>query len=127
LAAPPTDVTRAEHPWEWTKRCEQSSLVLKHCLNNAPLFVFPDVDEHWYEVVTTASIVGIGAVLLLDNRPIAFKLRKLSDSDVVEKNYNTIEQEMLAVVHAPKRWQCYVEGATFIVVTDHVSNTFFDT
>jgi hypothetical protein len=75
--------------------------------------------------VTDASTIGIGAVLLQDNRSIAFKSRKLSDA---EKNYHTTEQEMLAVVHALKTWRCYnLEGATFTVVTDHVSNTFFDT
>jgi hypothetical protein len=71
-----------------------------------------------------ASTVGIGAVLLQDNRPIAFESRKLNDA---EKNYHTTEQEMLAEVHALKTWRCYLEGATFTVVTDHVSNTFFDT
>jgi hypothetical protein len=119
-AAPLSDLTRAKHPWEWTERCEQSFLALKHCLTNAPLLVCPDVDKP-YEVVTDAFAVGIGAVLLPNNRPIAFELRKLSDA---KKNYHTTEQEMLAVVHALKTWQCYLEGATFTVVTDHVSNTF---
>jgi hypothetical protein len=107
------------YPWEWTERCEQSFLALKHCLTNAPLLVCPDVDKP-YEVMIDASTVGIGAVLL----PIAFELRKLSDA---EKNYHTTKQEMLAVVHALKTWRCYLEGATLTVVTDHVSNTFFDT
>jgi hypothetical protein len=98
-------------------------LALKHCLTNAPLLVCPDVKKP-YEVVTDASTVGIGAVLLQDSRPIAFESRKLSDA---EKNYHTTEQEMLAVVHALKTWRYYLEGATFTVVTDHVSNTFFDT
>ena len=123
LAAPLTDLTRAKHLWAWTDRCEQVFLALKHCLTDAPLLVSPDVSKP-YEVVTDASTVGIGAVLLQDNRPIAFESRKLSNA---EKNYHTTEQEMLAVVHALKTWRCYLEGATFTVVTDHVSNTFFQT
>src|SRR3569623_1702650 len=123
LAAPLTDLTRAKHPWAWTERCEQTSLALKHCLTEAPPLISPDVSKP-YEVVTDASTVGIGAVLLQDNRPIAFESRKLSDA---EKIYTTTEQEMLAVVHALQTWRCYLEGATFTVVTDHVSNTFFQT
>src|SRR3569833_1947630 len=98
LAAPLTDLTRAKHSWEWTDRCEQAFLALKHCLTEAPLLISPDVSKP-YEVVTDASTIGIGAVLLQDNRPIAFESRKLSDA---EKNYTTTEQEMLAVVHALK-------------------------
>lgn len=123
LAVPMTNLTRAKHPWDWSERCEQSFLALKHALTNAPLLTSPDVNKP-YEVVTDASTVGLGAVLLQDNRPIAFESRKLSEA---EHNYTTIEQEMLAVIHALKTWRCYLEGATFTVVTDHVSNTFFQT
>ena len=123
LAAPLTDLTRAKHPWEWTERCEQAFLALKHCLTEAPLLVSPDVSKP-YEVVTDASTVGLGAVLLQDNRPITFESRKLS---AAEKEYHTTEQELLAVGHALKTRRCYLEGATFTIVTNHVSNTYFDT
>jgi hypothetical protein len=98
-------------------------LALKHCLTNAALLVCPDVDKP-YKVVTDASTFGIGAVLLQDNRLIAFESRKLNDA---EKNYHSTKHKMLAIVHALETWRCYLEGATFTVVTDHVSNTFFDT
>jgi hypothetical protein len=63
-------------------------------------------------------------VLLQEGQPICFESQKLNDA---EKNYHTTESKMLAVVHALKTWRCYLEGATFTVVTDHVSNTFFQT
>ena len=123
LAEPLTNLTRAKNPWAWTDRCRQSFLALKHCLTKAPLLRTPN-EKLPYEVVTDASAVGLGAVLLQEGQPVAFESRKLNDA---EKNYHTTESEMLAVVHALKTWRCYLEGATFTVVTDHVSNTFFQT
>jgi hypothetical protein len=75
-------------------------------------------------MVSDASRVGLGAVLLQDGRPVAFESRKLSPA---EQNYNVTEQEMLGVIHALKTWRCYLEGSVFTVVTDHCPNTFFDT
>jgi hypothetical protein len=75
-------------------------------------------------MVSNASGVGLGAVLLEDGRPVAFESRKLSPA---EQNYTVTEQEMLRVIHALKTWRCYLEGSDFTVVTDHCPNTFFDT
>jgi hypothetical protein len=62
--------------------------------------------------------------LLQEGHPVAFESRKLNDAEL---NYQTTEKEMLAVVHALRVWRCYLEGAEFIVYTDHVSNTYFQT
>ncbi|KAM1741967.1 hypothetical protein ACFX12_012016 [Malus domestica] len=38
---------------------------------------------------------------------------------------STYEREMLAIVHAIKKWQSYIQGKHFIIKTDHHSLKFF--
>jgi hypothetical protein len=69
-------------------------------------------------------LVGLGGVLLQEGHHVAFESRELNDAELT---YQTTEKEMLAVVHALQVWRCYLEGAEFVVYTDHVSNTYFQT
>ncbi|CAI7738051.1 unnamed protein product [Closterium sp. NIES-54] len=63
-------------------------------------------------LVTAASDIAIGAVLLQDFgnvlQPIAYESRKLH---LPEKNYPIHDREMLAIVDAFKVWRCYLIGA----------------
>jgi hypothetical protein len=97
--------------------------LLKQKLTEAPLLRTPD-EFLPYEVVTDASHLGLGGVLLQEGQPVAFESRKLNDAEL---NYQTTEKEMLADVRALRVWRCYLEGAEFTVYTDHVSNTCFQT
>ena len=123
VAIPLTNLTRKNVPFDWTGRCQDAFEKLKLLLTRAPLLRTPDSSLP-YEVVTDASDLGLGAVLLQEGRPIAFESRKLNSAEL---NYTVTEKEMLGVVHALKVWRCYLEGADFTVYTDHVSNTFFQT
>jgi hypothetical protein len=123
IAVPLTNLTKKSHPWVWTGRCQDVFELLKQKLTEAPVLCTPD-ESLPYEVVTDASDLGLGGVLLQEGQLVAFESRKLNNAEL---NYQTTEKEMLAVVHALRVWWCYLKGAEFTVYTDHVSNTYFQT
>jgi hypothetical protein len=123
IAVPLTNLTRKASAWNWTGRCQDAFELLKEKLVEAPLLRTSN-ERLPYEVVTDASDLGLGAMLLQEGHPVACESTKLNSAEL---NYNVTEKEMLAVVHALHVWRCYLEGADFTVYTGHVSNTFFQT
>lgn len=97
----------------------QNSSGLLHALTTVPCLKLADPDEP-FVVVTDASGIGVGGVLMQDGRPAAFEGRRLIDTD---EKWSATEQEMLAVVYHLEKWRCYLEGLHFKVVTDHQPNT----
>ncbi|XP_026054529.1 uncharacterized protein K02A2.6-like [Carassius auratus] len=63
-----------------------------------------------------ASKSGLGAVLLQDQKPIAYASKSLTPT---EENYAQIEKELYAVVFGCKRFHAYVYGRKVIVESDH--------
>uniref|UniRef100_A0A3P9MQF2 Gypsy retrotransposon integrase-like protein 1 n=1 Tax=Oryzias latipes TaxID=8090 RepID=A0A3P9MQF2_ORYLA len=63
-----------------------------------------------------ASQCGLGAVLLQDERPIAYASKALNDT---EKNYAQIEKELFAVLFGCKRFHQYLYGRQVVVESDH--------
>lgn len=109
----------------WDSACDRAFNGIKDRLTKAPVLALPDPDKT-FVVETDASVIGIGAVLMQDGRPVAYESRKLIPA---ERNYTTTEQELLGVVHALKTWRCYLEGAKypFVVRTDHNPLTYLPT
>jgi len=99
----------------WSIPYQHAFDLLKEALTTAPTLALPDFSQP-FEVITDASDYALGAILLQNNRPIAYESRKLSKAEI---NYTTTEKELLAVVHALKTWRCYLEGVPFLVKTDH--------
>ena len=67
-----------------------------------------------------ASEIGLGAVLQQtvkgSERVVSFASRALHQH---EKNYSTIEKEMLAIVWAKGHFRFYLYGKPFLLKTDH--------
>ena len=68
------------------------------------------------EVIVDASPVGLGALLVQNDKVICYASRVLSD---VETRYSQTEKEMLAVVWAVEHFHLYLYGAQFTIITDH--------
>ena len=89
-------------------------------LINKPILTYPDFDKP-FVLSTDASNVGVGAVLSQVDaegreRPVYYAGRSLSQA---ERNYSTIEREMLAIVYATEKFKYYLYGLHFVIYTDH--------
>ena len=91
-------------------------------MSEAPVLAIAD-ERKPYEVVADACGYGIGAVLMQDQRPVAYYSYRMNSA---ERKYPPGEQELLAVVKSLEHWRYYLEGCVggLTVVTDHKPNTF---
>ena len=123
IAHPLTELTTRDKTLStWTVVHDRCFEQLKKALTEAPVLKIADFNKP-FTIISDASIIGTGAVLLQDDQPIAYCSAKLTKP---EKNYFTTEQELLGVIHALEEFRCYVEGGkhTVTLVTDHNPNTF---
>ncbi|XP_073152962.1 uncharacterized protein [Henckelia pumila] len=95
IALPLTSLTRKGVKFVWSDQCEKSFAELKERLMSAPVLAIPEGTGH-FVVYTNASKSGLGAVLMQDNKVIAYASRKLK---VHERNYPTHDLELAAVAN----------------------------
>jgi hypothetical protein len=109
------DLLKADASFAWEAEHQQVFELIKAKLaSDKVLYIFdPSLPT---QVATDASGTGLGAVLLQKNRPIAYAARSLTPA---ERNYSTIEKELLAMVFALRRFHFYTAGRTVDVLTDH--------
>ncbi|GJP80063.1 hypothetical protein CLOP_g10298 [Closterium sp. NIES-67] len=121
LTGPLTDLLQKGNFYEWGEKQQAAFEALKNLLMSPPVLRIAD-PERPFEVITDASDIAIGAVLMQDFgnglQPIAYESRKMQSA---ERNYPVHDKEMLAIVHAFKIWRCYLTGADVTVRTDHKS------
>ena len=77
-------------------------------MTSAPVLAFYDVKKP-VTVSCDVSKFGLGAVLLQENKPIAYASRALTDT---EKRYAQIEKQLLAVVYDLEKFNQHVYGKT---------------
>ncbi|MCO5603397.1 hypothetical protein L7F22_057547 [Adiantum nelumboides] len=99
----------------WRESQQKSFDKLKVAIAAAPILTIVDPNEP-FVLETDASGDAMGAVLMQKGCPVAFESKKL---DRAQSNYSAYERELLAIIHALKKWRHYLYDVTFDVRTDH--------
>lgn len=87
-----------------------------------PVLRLPDFQKQ-FVVETDACDVGIGAVLMQEQHPIAFLSKPLSKQHL---SFSIYDKEFLALLLAVERWRPYLQRAEFLIKTDHHSLCYLD-
>lgn len=102
---------------EHTKAMQEAIRLLEDSMLTLPL------DSDTFMMETDASGASVAAVLncLQQNgkwAPVEFASKKLTDT---EKRWPVRDQEALAIIFGLKKFDCYLRGRSFQVLTDHKS------
>ena len=122
IASPLHELLRKQAPniVKWTALQEEAFMTLKSLLCKEPILQLPDFNKQFI-LRTDASQEGIGAVLMQEINgqlfPVSYYSRKLR---AAERNYSTVEKELLAVVEGVKKYYFYLYGDEFMLETDHL-------
>ena len=119
LADPLRKLTRKNQKFDFGPEQRKAFNSLKEAMSNTQTLGFYDVNAKT-KIITDASPVGLGAVLIQVKgdtpRVVYYASRSLSD---VERRYSQTEKEALAIVWAVERFHPYIYGIDFDLLTDH--------
>ncbi|GFY06297.1 retrovirus-related Pol polyprotein from transposon 17.6 [Trichonephila clavipes] len=104
--------------FNWSTEAQDSFDKIKRALTEAPVLQLPNLTEQFNSLFL--KLVGIGAVLNQNRRPIAFASRTLNKA---ERNYIVTERECLVVIWVLNKFKTYFGSLPVKVITDHTALT----
>jgi hypothetical protein len=107
--------------FSWTPEATKAFEDLKQVMCITLVLATPNFTKTFI-VEYDASGNGIGVILMQEGRPIAFESHPIKGKNLHKPIY---DKEMLAILHALKKWHPYLMGRHFKVKTDHDSLKYF--
>lgn len=119
-AEPIQRLTRNDVSWRWTQAENKAFVDIKEIISRKETLAYFDSQKKT-ELRVDAGPAGLGAILAqVDkngvSRPVAYASRTLSGA---ETRYSQLEKEALAIKWGCEKFNFYLEGAPFDVITDH--------
>lgn len=100
---------------KWSEKNKNCFHELKRAIQNVSKLAYFDPKLETV-VQTDASGIGLGAVIIQNERPVAYISRTLTP---IEQRYSQIERECLSIIFAVTRLKQYLTGINFVLTTDH--------
>lgn len=115
INAPLRQLLKQDSEFLWDKNHDKAFTQTKKLITDHPVLAYFDPQKE-LRLQVDASKCGLGAVMLQDEKPIAYASKSLNSTEV---NYAQIEKELYAVLFGCKRFHEYMYGRRVIVESDH--------
>ncbi len=117
-ATPLYSLLKKDTPFSWTPTHHKAFTHLQTAATTAPVLTLP-IPNHPYTLQTDASLVASGAVLLQDQgagkKVVGYASKTFSSR---EQSYSAYDREALALIHALRKFRCYLVGQPCTFQTD---------
>ena len=118
VLAPLTALT-GKYSFIWTTECQQAFDQMKALVSSDALLMFPDHTQP-FDIETDATEYQLGSIIKQNGRPVAYYSCKLN---LVQRNYTTIEKELLSIIETFKEFRTILLGCLICVHMDHKNLT----
>jgi hypothetical protein len=122
LAHPLHDLLKKDKKFVWSEECQESFDQLKKRFTEEPVLMMPDHLKP-FQIKVDSLLFATGGILTQmdtngDRHPCTYLSKSLMKE---QRNYDTGDRELLAIVRALKEWRHYIQGSghTMIVLSDH--------
>jgi hypothetical protein len=103
--------------FQWDEETQRAFDQLKEAMSSTLVLALPNFEKQ-FTMETNASDAGLGAVLVQDDRLIAYLRKPLSAAKIFLSIY---EKEFLALIIVVEKWCPYLQRQKFIIKTGHKS------
>ena len=116
------DLLKKDKDFIWLKKCQESFNLLKKQFTEEPVLMMPDHTRP-FQIQVDSLLFTTGRILTQmdtngNHHPCTYLSKSLTKE---QRNYNTGDRELLAIVHTLKEWQHYIQGSghTTVILSDH--------